>query len=821
MSGPEADGTGGMSAWLRDLGMGARFAVTGGAGSWFRSLFTVVGIALGTGLLLLATAVPGALDAREARGEARVERSVAPYSSWVQGKVLPVDPATAAADAAASRPRPDTLLVGSADTEFRGNEIRGRLLQPDGADAPLPPGLKAFPGPGEMAVSPALADLLSAPGSELLRERLPYKTVATVGDSGLTGPAELVFYAGSDRLTLDVAERVDGFGRPHQPSELGPLLTLLAVTVFVVLLTPVLVFVAVASRFGAAARDRRMAALRLVGADLAMTRRITTGELLATAAAGSVLGIVCFVVGREFVRDVELWDVSAFPADVTPSPGLGLLVVLGIPAAAVAAGLMALRGVTVEPLGVVRRAEPPQGRWWLRLVPALLGLVLLLPMLRGPEEPTESVNIYVLSAGIALLLLGLTALIPGLVRFATARLGGGPVAWLLGVRRLGSGNAASVRVVNGIAVAVAGAIAVQMLLTGMESTFTQATGQRPDLADMRVTVQAGPESVEKLAAVAAAPGVESVVAFSESAATDGTSEKLQHVAVADCAAMFVLAGIADCRPGDVFSVSFAPRPPRGAEPDGYGVPGSPALPGSDAAAGADGGFAPGTAVRLTLPGTENETVPWTVPATVRRTQLAQDVAPLGGSGLYITPEALAGSGYRAMAAAAYVRLVPGYQDSAEQVRTAVAKIDPTANAHALAERSQVRKYTNIKRGLFIGAVVTLLLIAVSMLVAMLEQLREQRRPLAALAAIGTPHRTLALSVLAQAAIPVLAGLALAVAGGVGLGTVLLGVAAHPVAVDWSYVATVAGLGAAAVFTVALLGLPPLWRLVKPENLRTE
>ena len=51
--------------------MGARFAVTGGRDGWTRAVLTAVGVGLGVALLLLAAAVPGALAARQARGDAR------------------------------------------------------------------------------------------------------------------------------------------------------------------------------------------------------------------------------------------------------------------------------------------------------------------------------------------------------------------------------------------------------------------------------------------------------------------------------------------------------------------------------------------------------------------------------------------------------------------------------------------------------------------------------------------------------------------------------------------------------------------------------
>jgi predicted lysophospholipase L1 biosynthesis ABC-type transport system permease subunit len=120
-----------------------------------------------------------------------------------------------------------------------------------------------------------------------------------------------------------------------------------------------------------------------------------------------------------------------------------------------------------------------------------------------------------------------------------------------------------------------------------------------------------------------------------------------------------------------------------------------------------------------------------------------------------------------------------------------------------------------------GAIVTLLLIGASLLISVLEQLRERKKLLAVLVAFGTRRSTLAQSVLYQTAIPVVLGLVLAMAGGLSLGAMLLAMLSRPVAVDWSGVAAAIGLGAAVVAVVTLLSLPPLWRMMRADGLRTE
>lgn len=57
--------------WSRDLGLGMRFAFTGGREGWIRTLLTAVGVGLGVALLLLTAALPHLLSARHQREEAR------------------------------------------------------------------------------------------------------------------------------------------------------------------------------------------------------------------------------------------------------------------------------------------------------------------------------------------------------------------------------------------------------------------------------------------------------------------------------------------------------------------------------------------------------------------------------------------------------------------------------------------------------------------------------------------------------------------------------------------------------------------------------
>ena len=88
--------------------------------------------------------------------------------------------------------------------------------------------------------------------------------------------------------------------------------------------------------------------------------------------------------------------------------------------------------------------------------------------------------------GTVLLLIGVTALLPWLVEAVVRRLGGGSVGWQLAVRRLQLTSGSAARMVNGIAVAVAGAIALQMLFGAVEGDYVKSSGEDTSRAQLVV-----------------------------------------------------------------------------------------------------------------------------------------------------------------------------------------------------------------------------------------------------------------------------------------------------------------------------------------------
>ena len=116
--------------------------------------------------------------------------------------------------------------------------------------------------------------------------------------------------------------------------EEGRLTAVVAVAVAV----PVAVLIATVVRLSAATRDRRLAALRLLGLSPARTQAATAVEAGALAAVGAVAGAVAFVAARPGLLRVPLPRGVALP-DLPLHPAPALAVLAGVPLLAVAVSL--------------------------------------------------------------------------------------------------------------------------------------------------------------------------------------------------------------------------------------------------------------------------------------------------------------------------------------------------------------------------------------------------------------------------------------------------------------------------------------------------
>lgn len=342
--------------------------------------------------------------------------------------------------------------------------------------APIPPGMGAFPQPGEVWVSPALAALLHNTPADELSDRILDGSAAptgTLGSAALTYTNELVAVVGRD--ADDPAMTVN---RRPDPRRDGDMVTATPIAGFtesiidfspealyvglgrvaaVLVAVPLLVLGAAAARLSVARRDQRLAALRLIGASPTQIVTVTALEAVAAAAVGVVAGTGIYLailpvaaqlsVGGGGFRPSELW-IGGLPL---------LAVAVAIPLLVGGSAVVGLRQLIVSPLGVARRHTPAP----LKAVRLLVfGGVLLgyARVVTGADVALTSVLVALAAAFLALALIGPWAL-SLLGRLVGAR-ATKPVTLLAG-RRLADDPRSAWRTVGGITLAafVAGFLA--------------------------------------------------------------------------------------------------------------------------------------------------------------------------------------------------------------------------------------------------------------------------------------------------------------------------------------------------------------------------
>jgi hypothetical protein len=758
-----------MNRIVAELLIGVRLAFSGGRRAWIRTVMAAVGVAIGAALLLFGASIPVMIQAAESRSDARNDLPGA----------MPAVPAG------------DTLVVAAVEGQWRGAEIRGRLIWPDSPRAPLPPGLGALPADGRMYVSPALRTALAGPDGDTLRRQMPYSIVGNIEPAGLAGPGELAYYAGTRKVRERVgagAWRVDRFGLPslEQPSE--PLEYVIAAVIIVTLLLPIAIFIGAAFQFGADVRDRRLAAIRLIGANSRAVLRIALGESLVPALLGLIAGAACFLLIGSRIADLGPFGLSAFPADVRPRPILAVLAVAAVLGLAIGMTLMGFRGVTVEPLGVFRRTAVWKGRLWWRLIPLAVSLALLYPFAFGTGRVDEERAV----SGFVLLVVALIPLLPYLVPLAAHLFPGGPPAWQLAARQLRQNPSSSTRAVTGIVVAATGAIALNTLFA---AAGVQRTGL-DDPADPTYSlfeggVQLTPAAMRKRSAMfEQIDGVRAGTVAHHMLYNPAPTGRAEYLYIGDCAALSQIAVLDRCTDGDVFVVGDVARSVTLLE---------------DTTSGRAAG----------------ERVP--VPRSARSTTLIGSAGQNVGRSVLMTPRAAPRLRSRAQDWAVQTSIYTSADAPPAlggQIAGVAAEINPLALFTAFVPQHDT--FAEYRAALDLGLTVILLMMGIGLLLDVTARLHDRRRLLGVITAIGARRATVIWSVLLQAVVPLLTGLALAVGTGTAIGAALMRLAEVPVRFSAAAMLTPVGVGSTLVLstTVAVL-LPAVRRVTDTDELRFE
>ena len=445
--------------------LGLRLSLNGGKEAMVRVFVTAAAVALGVGLLLAALAGGNGLNAQTDRG------------AWLDS----------AAQASPPTSTSDGLWWLSSVDQFGSQAIDRVDVAAAGSNAPVPPGITHLPGPGEYYASPALTTLIASQPANELRDRFPGRQIGTVGASALPSPNSLIVVVGHTANQLSQAPGAVEVGAiQHTPAKCyacqnpvgsGPDLQWILAGGAVFLLLPVLILIATASRLSAARREERFAAMRLVGATPRQISVVSAVEAVVGALAGVAVGFALFFAFRSLLYHVPFTGSPFAPGDLSLNGIDIVLVVIGVPVAAVVSALVALRRVQISPLSVNRRASsrPPR---IVRITPLLAGIAVLAYFDAHGKPGSNGGQLLELLVGFVLLVVGLVLAGPWVTtagsRLMTKR--ANRPATLIAGRRLLDNPKAAFRFISGLVIALFVASALIGALSSITTVSSSGGG---------------------------------------------------------------------------------------------------------------------------------------------------------------------------------------------------------------------------------------------------------------------------------------------------------------------------------------------------------
>jgi hypothetical protein len=520
--------------------LGLRLVRGSGRRGLARLTLTLVGTAIGVACLLQVLSLPIMLGARSDRAAQRFPSRIGgPVRGWFEQFEL----------------RVGGELV-------KGFEIGSDRLR-DGS--PLPPGLRSYPQSGEAYVSPTLLSELQR--NDALAATFDAKVVGLVQPEGLVSPNELFAWVGTHKADLPGGGRpFNGFGvawnpEPDLPSESATAITLMLIGLIGV---PLLVYFAICARLSAEVRDRRLAALRLVGMTKSETGRASSIESAAAGAGGALLGAIAFSIASPSIAALGFGGLVWFPRDARLPPILlafvCVVVVVGASLVARIGAASAIRGALT-----FRRIGPPRRMRLLRVVPLIVGVGILvgligakefLPRTKSLGDATIYLQTGLILAGVGLPL-GIPIVMTGVASILADRTHHLPVQ--LGARRLQIEPGGPVRVVAGI-------VTVVFLMGFATGILRVAQVSSASLSGTEfLSVAAGDFDKQDRPRLLTLDGVQATAAAVTSSAEiaePGAPPRPENIPVtaifADCRSFETLAqeSVPECLPGESFRVKI-------------------------------------------------------------------------------------------------------------------------------------------------------------------------------------------------------------------------------------------------------------------------
>ncbi|MDX5564959.1 FtsX-like permease family protein [Streptomyces sp. ID05-04B] len=685
-------------------------------------------------------------------------------------------------------------------TDPYGSRPMTRIFHAPGSIAiDPPPGLLALPSPGEVFVSPELREALKKePG---LSQLLPGREKGLIGAKGLAHPDELFAYVGVNRGQLKDGHPVTSYGRPYTYDETvePSTLDIVRFTLAAVVLLPLVVYLSVCARLSAAARARRLAALRLIGLSKRGVQRVNAAETVAAALLGASLGLGVYAMVNQLISRVGLPGFRWYPSDGALSLPTMLACLIGCPLLAWFAGAAGARKAAANPLSVRRGAvAKPPAKWG--LLPLLPGLGIVagycVAGATGNEPRDTALSSILIPVAAVLVGLGIVLSLPILSRILARTMArtSRSLPLSLAMRRNEVEPGGALRVATGLVLLVYAASLAQGVLIELDQV------SRNNSPVQSYTLKLSGVSVEKQRAFEAVPGVKGHFVQLNSW-WDHRSEdwpNILHAVIADCSQLRTMVptvrGCVDGRPARLVS-------------DGQVY---------------DESSRPGAVFPFLLHSNEKNRryMKVQVPEMALKYQdkLGESFV---GSGDVLIPPSVIPDGFRPTAAT-LVLLSDSAPNTVRSVLDGIGGVDPTAEVETPGVVvTALQQITVVKTILAMGMVLGLIIGVAAYLVAATDRAVERRPQVTALSLLGARPRTLRTVQVAQVVLPLSVGLTLAVVTGKMTESSYLVTGGGETFWDGDGLPLLVGSALGVVVIAALGSLPLVGRRIDPELIRRD
>ncbi|MFF3497979.1 FtsX-like permease family protein [Streptomyces sp. NPDC003247] len=766
---------------MRELLLGLRLLLGSGRGSRARFLLMTLGAGVGVCCLALVLAIPGILAAQDARQMAR-------DPDCVRGRTL-----------CGSGDRAALQLM---HTDPYGSRPLTRVFLARGTDpTEPPPGLDVFPAAGEVFVSPRLHEILrDEPSASQL---VPGREAGQIAAAGLARPDELYAYIGVDRRDLPQGERMSGFGRDYvrTPTVEDSTLDIVRFTLSGVVLLPLAVFLAVCARLSAAARDRRLAALRLLGVSRKGVQRVNAAETVAAAFLGAVLGLATFWFVNQLVARVGLPGFTWYPSDGSLSASTVVVCLAGCPALAWFVGRLGGRRAADNPLAVRRGAVAKAPSKW-GLLPLIPGLGIVtgycVAGATGHAPRDTSLSSVLMPIAVVLVGVGLVMALPLLSGVLARRVARSARSLSLGLamRRNEVEPGGAFRVATGLVLLVFGASLVQGVLIELDQVTRHTASTQTYRVELDTVTQ---EQQRAMKEVPAGRGhVLDANSWRDPADTRIWSPAIQAV-VATCDQLRDLVPrVGRCVDGRPSRLVNAANPSLDAEDK------------------------PGSVFPFHVRDEKKQlrVINVRVPQEIVTYDDDSGLSPLS-SGQVLLPPGMLPTGFRPEGAV----LVFVSSSAPETVRTvldSIGGINPTAKVWTPGINVEaLEQVAIVKTLLAVGMVLGLVIGVAAYLVAATDRAVERRPQVTALALIGARPRTLRAVQVTQVVVPLGVGLVLALVAGKAAESSYLVTGGGDIFWDGAGVPLLVASALGVVLIAALGSLPLVGRRIDPELIRRD